>query len=320
MPLKSRQMAWREKTAICFIIFIMNVMILFFIIGLGLILCPPTRDLSIADINSLNTDGPRAAVYMYGSVYFIHDILVKHNSDLLQQGLNQVAYWNSAVLGRDVSPMFDRSSSQRTWESFCSLPLSQIPQYRTYPDISQQSGWYLHQEIFANNNFLKKYRRPGGVIWDIDSLRAGIQDPVTQRRYLTAYDNVYDVSSLYDANLGRGSLQFGQFFQNISDEYSSQAGYDSTGLFERLRRRDANQYRRLRECMDNILLVGRVDHRKDPACVNSNWVLLGASCILVSVIGFKFLAALQFPGTKSPEDQDKFVICQVPCYTEVIYS
>jgi len=37
---------------------------------------------------------------------------------------------------------------------------------------------------------------------------------------------------------------------------------------------------------------------------------------MVSVIGFKFFAALQFGGRNVPENLDKFIICQVPAYTE----
>jgi chitin synthase len=69
--------------------------------------------------------------------------------------------------------------------------------------------------------------------------------------------------------------------------------------------------------LDNLFIVGKIDHRNDLQCLIANYILLGASVLLVSVIGFKFVAALQFPGKKSPEDHDKFVICQVPCYTEV---
>jgi chitin synthase len=57
---KDRQLAWREKVALCVIVFFMNATILFFIIGLGLLLCQRTNALSIADINSLNKDGPKA--------------------------------------------------------------------------------------------------------------------------------------------------------------------------------------------------------------------------------------------------------------------
>jgi chitin synthase len=37
---------------------------------------------------------------------------------------------------------------------------------------------------------------------------------------------------------------------------------------------------------------------------------------MVAIIGFKFLGALWFGSRKAPQDHDKFVICQVPCYTE----
>lgn len=40
------------------------------------------------------------------------------------------------------------------------------------------------------------------------------------------------------------------------------------------------------------------------------------SCLIVATILAKFIAALQLTSKRNPEQQDKFVICQVPCYTE----
>ncbi|KAF8119460.1 chitin synthase-domain-containing protein, partial [Boletus edulis] len=37
---------------------------------------------------------------------------------------------------------------------------------------------------------------------------------------------------------------------------------------------------------------------------------------MVSIIAFKFIASINFGSPRAPEDHDKFVICQVPCYTE----
>ena len=37
---------------------------------------------------------------------------------------------------------------------------------------------------------------------------------------------------------------------------------------------------------------------------------------MVSIIGFKFIASINFGSAHDPEDHDKFIICQVPCYTE----
>ncbi|KAK1216762.1 hypothetical protein PQX77_020601 [Marasmius sp. AFHP31] len=46
------------------------------------------------------------------------------------------------------------------------------------------------------------------------------------------------------------------------------------------------------------------------------YILLAISIIMISIIGFKFLASINFGSPRAPEDHDKFVICQVPCYTE----
>jgi chitin synthase len=50
--------------------------------------------------------------------------------------------------------------------------------------------------------------------------------------------------------------------------------------------------------------------------VFSNYILLATSILLVTVIGVKFLAALQLGSHKDPEAHDKFVILLVTCYTE----
>jgi chitin synthase len=70
------------------------------------------------------------------------------------------------------------------------------------------------------------------------------------------------------------------------------------------------------QCMDGLMLRGFVDHRGDIECVAPNYILLAAAIVLVSIIGFKFLAALQLGSKRLPENHEKFVICQVPCYTE----
>ena len=69
-------------------------------------------------------------------------------------------------------------------------------------------------------------------------------------------------------------------------------------------------------CMDNLFYVGNVDTRNSIRCVFSTYFLLAISLMLVSVIGFKFFAALQFGKKNVPENLDKFVICTVPAYTE----
>lgn len=69
-------------------------------------------------------------------------------------------------------------------------------------------------------------------------------------------------------------------------------------------------------CLRNLFFVGKLDTRNSVQCQFARYILLAFSIVMIAVIGFKFLAALQFGRTRKPEDYDKFVICQVPCYTE----
>ena len=69
-------------------------------------------------------------------------------------------------------------------------------------------------------------------------------------------------------------------------------------------------------CLRNLFLVARVDNGQLAQCLFANCTLLALSVVMVSIIGFKFLASVNFGATRAPEDHDKFVICQVPCYME----
>lgn len=87
-------------------------------------------------------------------------------------------------------------------------------------------------------------------------------------------------------------------------------------------------------CLKNIFFIGKVDFRKSARCQVQNYFLIVVSGILVASTALKcenlitcptsntrltvflVLAALQFGSKRWPELQDKFVLCQVPCYTE----
>jgi len=69
-------------------------------------------------------------------------------------------------------------------------------------------------------------------------------------------------------------------------------------------------------CLRNLFFIGKTDNRNSAQCQFSQYILIVLSCVMVAIIGFKFLAALQFGRKRKPEEYDKFVILQVPCYTE----
>eukprot|EP00842_Homolaphlyctis_polyrhiza_P004191 jgi/Hompol1/4773/HPOL_003867-RA len=308
-----RQIAWREKVALCIIIFLMNAFILFFIVGLGFVLCPKKAQLSPGEISGLYSYGPKAAVYMYGSYYFIPDTIDFHNKYYMDNQAATPRYWESAVLGHDVSQMFPKWYGPN-WQTWCpSFP--QPAGFQLTDPIPTGSKWYTH---VSNKNYFSTLSsaRKGVVVWDTNT----IADAITKNRYfLVMYDNVYEVTAFYNLALNPSQTQgffLGSYFKTVADRNANKAGVDSTSLFDYLKSQDPTTYNNVMSCLNGMFYVGKVDHRNDLQCVVPNYVLLAASAVLVALIGFKFLAALQFSSARQPEDPDKFVICQVPCYTE----
>jgi chitin synthase len=93
-------------------------------------------------------------------------------------------------------------------------------------------------------------------------------------------------------------------------------GNDVSQEFTQLKATDRTYYTNVLNCMNNMYFIGVVDNRDTFQCRFSNGILLAASIVLVSVIGIKFLSALQCSSRRVPDESDKFVLMMVPCYTE----
>jgi chitin synthase len=102
---------------------------------------------------------------------------------------------------------------------------------------------------------------------------------------------------------------------SVLDVFKFNSGRDVTKQLNNLNI-DKDILQRQKVCLRNLFLIGKVDNRFSPQCLFATYILLVLSIIMVSVIGFKFLASVNFGASRAPEEHDKFVICQVPCYTE----
>jgi chitin synthase len=102
---------------------------------------------------------------------------------------------------------------------------------------------------------------------------------------------------------------------NVLDVFKFNSGQDVTKKLNSLNI-DKNVLAWQKICLRNLFTIGKVDNRQSPQCLFATYILLVLSVIMVSVIGFKFLASINIGAARAPEDHDKFVICQVPCYTE----
>jgi chitin synthase len=102
---------------------------------------------------------------------------------------------------------------------------------------------------------------------------------------------------------------------SVVDIFEYNSGHDITKALDNLNI-DSNVLSAQKVCLRNLFTIGKVDNRNSPQCLFSTYILLALSVLMVSVIGFKFLASVNFSSPRAPENHDKFVICQVPCYTE----
>lgn len=102
---------------------------------------------------------------------------------------------------------------------------------------------------------------------------------------------------------------------SVRDLFAGRAGEDITKYWNALPM-SADLKKRQKVCLDNLFYVGNVDTRNSPQCQFATYLLLAISLMMVGVILFKFFAALQFGRKTMPENLDKFVMCQVPAYTE----
>ena len=317
MPRKDIQQAWREKVTLFILILFMCAVILFYIIVLGRLICPVQDVKSPGELTTFNTDS-KPYVSLYGYVYKIDGILKDHVPTKADPGV-----FEEYILGTDVSDMFNRISTDSGWNSLCpgitrppNAQWSEItrPVYQNKQEANWRSVAY-HQSTVSGSTATIDYisllaSSKKGTLAIPQSYIDTALAASTKAFFVKAYDRVYDVSTYADANVPF----LGENFDKIlNTTYNN--GQDVTYLFNNIKKTDRNFSFNI-NCFHNLFFKGIIDHRNDPKCQFSNWILLASSIVLVCVIGVKFLAALQLGSKRNPEDHDKFVICQVPCYTE----
>ncbi|KAJ1516134.1 hypothetical protein HMI55_002909 [Coelomomyces lativittatus] len=305
------RMAWREKVAIFFLILFCCAVQLFFIIGLGQLVCPRQNILNLSELYYKSTDEV-PLVGIYGGIYDLNYFFSRpyHSSDLMR-----------SFGGFDITAGFPRTPAY-----YCEYAKKNNP---NFPSL------YNNQTTIANGTYIQTRHR---LFYDRDlfgaqrlidySLKLGVKkligwDPNTVkslststtngrlRKMFIVKDRVYDLQPYADT-LGDAKQDF--FPSGLMEYLNGKPGIDLTqdSYFMKAWQSDAS----LRQCFNNLFVVGVVDYRKSAQCLFSNYVLVSFSALLALIIVSKFFAALQLSSPGTPEEHDKFVILQVPCYTE----
>ncbi|KAG2185213.1 hypothetical protein INT44_002003 [Umbelopsis vinacea] len=325
------QMAWREKVTICLLIFLFSGVVLFFIVGLSPILCPGTSTLySATDVGNHN-QATDFYVSIAGKVWDLTTWVPGHTSH--GGAAHPTAASDMAPMaGTDISYTFPPPMTQ-------ACPgLVTSDTVKVTPNTSVVTGPFIHTsgsqqtevslttltpETWYFQSFLPEFNKDylkGDLVHKIQDLNSDFKS----WSRLTGIINgkVYDITdymttaATWPPNVA-GLPNYHYLDSTVEGIFQKFGGGDMTDAWNKYTASMNATYRAQNlNCLDNAFYIGRVDYREDLRCVFANYLLLAFALVMCSTIIVKFLAALQFGGKPTPEDHDKFVICQVPCYTE----
>ncbi|ORY01252.1 hypothetical protein K493DRAFT_209876 [Basidiobolus meristosporus CBS 931.73] len=316
------QIAWREKTALCIIIFLLCLFVLFFLIFFGQLICPRQYVFSEGELATYNTkDSPYVSIR--GEAFTLKDF--NHRGVTSDELIK-------AYAGRDVGQLLFPVQVSFMCDGRGEYGISPAVVLENYTDLNAQYHDYRYSKLGDNmKNFyqdnvmalLRTKRLKGQMAHAPETVMDAARNQ--DRRWAIINNMVYDLNSysrgqryaIYPPNtIPSGPIDLDFMDPDLVTLFVVNKGEDITDRFNKLYSDNPLLRDKMKVCLQNLFYVGVVDTRNSAQCKFSNYVLLACSIFLGSVLLFKFLAALQLGSIREPEDQDKFVVCQVPCYTE----
>lgn len=339
MPRKDVRLAWREKFAINMLIWLFCLIACFYIIGFPLVICPTQHVYSTQELSSNNgQDGAKAFVSIRGRVFDLGKFMPHHY--VIDSVIPSKMIKNYA--GKDATGLFpiqvsalcrgvDGPIDPTIVIDYQPMNMSGSPVTISRQDTNYQyhdfryftddyrPDWYYEQMHYLQNQFMK-----GHVGYTPKYMQTLVN---SKNRYMSSINGyVYDMTDYVNGNIqlkdkpGNKKNHKRAVNKNFLDDsmvnlFRQNPGDDITKLFQNIEMTDQKRAQQL-QCLNNLFMVGKVDNRNSARCKFAEYLVLTISALLASIIAFKFFAALQFSRKNIPENLDRFVICQVPVYTE----
>jgi chitin synthase len=326
MPRKDVRTAWREKLAINMMIWFACAFCVVFLIGFPILVCPLQNVLSTQELSQFSSKltPNKVMTQVRGVVFDITKFSASHYPSIVPT--NDILAYG----GRDSSPLFPMQLS-----AVCAGVNGTVSEYVVYGSATNYSDpnavyhdfrfftddyrpdWYLQQMQFFNENYRKSYI--GYTPSTIETMASKQQLTVAS---LNGY--VYDLTSYVAGEVTTkapegssvpGGIDTNFMEPNLVNLFQSFSGQDISSRYNTMNI-DEGTRGNMERCLRNVFLIGKLDTRDSVRCVFARYFLLAITIFVVAIILVKFLAALQFSRDRKPEDFDKFVICQVPAYTE----
>ncbi|KFX97217.1 hypothetical protein V490_02910, partial [Pseudogymnoascus sp. VKM F-3557] len=336
MKRKDVRMAWREKLAINIMIWFSCLLFVFIIIVFPMLICPRQNVFSPSELSSYDgkPGSPGALVAVRGMVFDLNAFSTHHYPNLIEQksilayaGLDATSLFPVQVSALcegangpiDGSVQLDFTPTNVTGSANqigAADPNRQYHDFRLFTDdprpdwVAQQISMLRQNYWKGNLGYTSKYVGTLGAKQQIASLNGRIYDFT---KYLQGGQKLEQIGNNplpEDQNAAKNFME-----PLVWNLFQRRSGQDVSKEWEALAM-SKDLKKRMLLCMDNLFYVGDLDTRNSVKCQFASYLILAITIILCSVIVFKFLAALQFGAKSIPENLDKFIICQVPAYTE----
>ncbi|KAG7097579.1 hypothetical protein E1B28_004916 [Marasmius oreades] len=323
------RLAWREKVTIFWLIFLLNGAVVFYIVGFPKLLCPDFDKAWSPSEVSGHVESNDFFVSIQGSVYDVSDFIGGPHSDMpgiASNGADTLA----AIAGQDLTPYFPYPLPQAC-EGLVSKQ-TVVLQVQNFsdpaPTAKHDSGVNARDptsKLHNNDWYTSRYRPKikqfykGPLVYDMKKhIQAYAQDQTMQKMWGVYQENVIDLTDyFYTQNLHLNDPDYKFLNEDVEDVFKQRKGQDITGPLDAVfAKMDVSTKAQNYNCLFNAFYAGKRDFRTSARCTASNITLLVAAGFIMASMALKFLAALQLTSRRTPELQDKFVLCQVPCYTE----
>lgn len=321
------RMAWREKLVLVFLIFLINAIIVFWIIWFGQLLCPNFDKAWSRNEVKTHQGGDDFWVSHYGKVYDITKFWKQQHSDT-----------DIKTTSENMMPLagFDL-------DNYIFPPLNEVCKglgiaetTRLVPNNTAEfsiavhtSGFYaitnskLHDPLWYWNVFepkIKEYYK-GDLVWSESDVKSQGND--LQRPWVLYGNQIFDLTDYFKTkDVYKDDPMYNFLDESISNLFKNNPGQQVKPLLDQVIQDSISNQTQHAKVMNSWLCIQRnfykgiTDFRDAPRCTVNNWILLAFTIIICAVILVKFVAALRFSSKRRPSPQDKFVICQVPAYTE----
>lgn len=335
MPRRDVRQAWREKLAINMLIWLCCCSSAFILVGFPLLICPTQHVYSASELSNHNGKTSEGYVAIRGQVFDLTAFQPTHYPTYLSKKLimNYAGKDITALFPVQVSALCEGASGDginpEVTLDFTSTNLTGSASSVSSTDINAQyhdfryfkndtrDDWFSEQMIMLRSNYKK-----GNIGYTAKYVGTMSKNSKT---VAILNSRIYDLTNYVaggrqlvtkaGSSINGSSSDLNFMNQLVVDLFQQKSGKDITKYWKALSLTHV-QKSQMKLCLDNLFYVGDVDTRNSTRCQFATYFTLCISMLLCSVIGFKFLAALQFGSGNMPENLDKFVMCQIPAYTE----